>query len=185
MKHILIVDDEFGARASLKEIFRDSYRVSLAENAPEALAVLSSCPIDLILLDYLMPGTDGVTLLKQVQVTYPDLPVIMVSASTSVRPVVEAIQCGAYDYVTKPYDVDEIRHLAARALENRSLQQKLELLEDELSEHFPVRALVGESQPFQRAIEDARKAADSDSTVLIMGESGTGKELIADRKSVV
>jgi DNA-binding NtrC family response regulator len=179
MKHILIVDDELGSRESLKAIFGRDYTLSLAANAVEAHKHLSEQKVDLIFLDVIMPDKDGLSLLKEVQNLYPEVPVIMVSASTSVRPVVEAIRAGAYDYVTKPFDVEDVRRLAERALESSSLRRRVEILEKEVSREYPVHGIVGESPSFVNALENIRKAADTDSTVLISGESGTGKELAA------
>ncbi len=179
MKHILIVDDELGSRESLKVIFGRDYSPKLAASAAEALQHLSEQKVDLIFLDVIMPDRDGLSLLKEVQNLYPEVPVIMVSASTSVRPVVEAIRAGAYDYVTKPFDVEDVRRLAERALESSSLRRRVEILENEVSRKYPVHGIVGESPAFVKALEDIRKAADTDSTVLISGESGTGKELAA------
>ena len=179
MKHILIVDDELGSRESLKVIFSRDFRVSLASSAVEALELLSNEKVDLVMLDVIMPDRDGLSVLKEIQNLYPDVPVIMVSASTSVRPVVEAIRAGAYDYVTKPFEVDDVRRLADRALESSSLRRRVEILETEMSREYPVHGIVGQSPSFTHAIDQVRKAADTDATVLITGESGTGKELVA------
>lgn len=116
MKRILIVDDEAGSRESLKAIFSREYEVRLAGGAEEALALLSADRMDLVMLDVIMPDRDGLWLLREIQNLYPEVPVIMVSASTSVRPVVEAIRSGAYDYVTKPFDVTDVRRMAERAI---------------------------------------------------------------------
>jgi DNA-binding NtrC family response regulator len=179
MKHILIVDDELGSRESLKVIFSRDFRVSLGASAEEALDLLSNEKVDLVMLDVIMPDRDGLSLLKEIQNLYPDVPVIMVSASTSVRPVVEAIRAGAYDYVTKPFDVDDVRRLAERALESSSLRRRVEILETEMSREYPVHGVIGQSPSFTHAIDQVRKASDTDATVLITGESGTGKELVA------
>jgi DNA-binding NtrC family response regulator len=179
MKHLLIIDDEPGSRQSLNAIFEATYRVSLAAHTEEAMRILIDGGVDLILLDVMMPQKDGVTFLKEVQNLYPGVPVVMVSASTSVRPVVEAIRHGAYDYVTKPFDVEQIRCTVERALESSSLHRRVAILETELYREFPVDGIVGASPGFRQALDDARKAAETDATVLIGGESGTGKELIA------
>ena len=179
MKHILIVDDELGSRESLKAIFAHDYKVSSASSAAEALKRMSDDKVDLALLDVIMPDKDGLSLLKETQNLYPDVPVIMVSASTSVRPVVEAIRAGAYDYVTKPFDVEDVRRLAERALESSSLRRRVEVLQTEVSREYPVHGIIGKSPALQKAMDDIRRAAHTESTVLITGESGTGKELIA------
>lgn len=179
MKHLLIVDDERGSRESLRAIFGRDYQISLAENANEATRLLSKERVDLVLLDVMMPDRDGLSLLKDIQSMYPDVPVVMVSASTSVQPVVEAIRFGAHDFVTKPFDVPTIRHTVIRALESSRLQRRVAVLETEMSREYPIDGIVGGSNSFHKALDDARKAAQTDATVLIIGESGTGKELVA------
>lgn len=179
MKHVLVVDDEIGPRESLRMVFAGTYKVSLASSGEEALSILSNDPIDLMLLDVIMPGMGGLALLREARNLYPSLPVIMISASTSVRPVVEAMRDGAYDYVTKPFDVEEILHLCRRAIEGNTLHRRVEALESEVAREFPVEGIIGGSTAFRSALEDVRKAAVSDATVLIQGESGTGKELAA------
>jgi DNA-binding NtrC family response regulator len=181
MKRILIVDDDVGSRESLRLTFSRQYQTVLAPNAAEALKALTQQRMDIILLDVMMPEKDGVSLLKDIQELYPDVPCVMVSASVNVRPVVEAMKAGAYDFVIKPFDVDEIRRTVARAIENSTLRRKVELLQSEVSREYPVNDLVGESESFKAALESVRCAAESDATVLIRGESGTGKELIARR----
>ena len=114
MKRLLIVDDELGSRESLKAIFSREYSVSAVSGAEEALGKLASQPFDVMLVDVMMPGRDGVSLLMEAQGLYTELPCIMVSASSSLRPVVDAIKAGAVDYIAKPYDVAEIRRIVAR-----------------------------------------------------------------------
>ena len=179
MKNLLIIDDERGIRESLKAVFTGRYAIFTADCAAAAAEVLARHPIDLILLDVIMPGKDGIAFLEEAQSRYPGIPIIMVSGSTSVRPVVEAIQRGAHDYVTKPFDVDEIRRVVDRALESRSLQKQVAILSHQIAEEFPVDGIVGVAPAFQQALANARCAAETDANVLIMGESGTGKELVA------
>jgi len=179
MKHVLIVDDELGSRQSLRTIFDKQYRLSLAASAEEGTRKLNEESVDLVLLDVVMPHKDGLTLLKEIQDRYPEVPVIMVSASTSVQPVVKAIREGAYDYVTKPFDVEAIRNTVARALQSSALRRQVQVLQGEISQEYPIDGIVGSSPAFKHALADARKAADSDATVMIVGESGTGKELVA------
>ncbi len=179
MNHLLIVDDERGSRESLKAVFSDTFRCSVADRADEAAAVLDREAVDLMLLDVMMPDRDGVRFLQDVRARHPDLPVIMVSAAQSVRHVVDAIQAGAVDYVTKPWDIEEMRSMVHRALESSRLRRRVEILQSEMARQFPVHGIVGEAPSFSRALLDARKAAETDATVLIQGESGTGKELLA------
>ena len=179
MKHLLIVDDDIGSRESLRAIFKGIYRVTTVESADKASSVLNAERVDLLLLDVVMPVKDGIEFLLEARTMYPDLPVIMVSASTSVRPVVEAMQKGAFDFITKPFDIEEIRRVARRALDSNSLHRHVENLQDQIEEEFPVHGIIGRSGTFREALEDARKAAESDANTLVTGESGTGKELVA------
>jgi DNA-binding NtrC family response regulator len=176
---ILVVDDELGPRESLKAIFGLEYDVILSENGDQAMSVLSAESVDLVLMDVMMPGRNGLEFLKDIQNLYPEMPVVMISASTSVRPVVEAMRVGASDYVSKPFDVEDILHIARRALENTRLHRRVEVLESEVAREFPVAGMVGESEAFKHAMHDVGMAAETDATVLIGGESGTGKELAA------
>ncbi len=177
--HLLIIDDELGTRESLKAIFGRDYRLSVVENGREAYTILEQdCP-DLIFLDIVLQDIDGLELFQEVHNQYPNLPVIIVSAVTAPPKVTEAIQLGAYDYITKPFDVNDIRRLVNRAMESTSLKNHYEILRDEISREFPVDGVIGKSPAFQKALADLRKAAKTDSTVLISGESGTGKELAA------
>jgi DNA-binding NtrC family response regulator len=179
MKHVLVIDDERGARESVKAVFSGKHEVSTAPSAAEGLDVLGKKKVDLIFLDVMMPQQDGLSFLKEVHGIYPDLPVIMISACTSLRPVVEAMRVGAYDYIQKPFDVEELRNLASRALENTSLRHRIRTLESDVAREFPVEQIIGDAPPFAQALADARKAAAADSNVLILGETGTGKELVA------
>ncbi len=181
LRRLLIVDDDLGSRESLRQTFSRLYQVYAVERASAASKVLSERQIDVVLLDVMMPEKDGVTFLRELQELYPDMPCVMVSASAAVRPVVEAMRAGAYDFVIKPFDVDEIRRIVARTLETSALRRRVEVLQNEVSREYPVNDLVGVSPAFRQALDETARAADTDSTVLIQGESGTGKELIARR----
>jgi DNA-binding NtrC family response regulator len=178
---MLIVDDDRGSRESLRQVFGRLYHAFLAENAAQALQHLDRHPVDILLLDVMMPEKDGVTLLKEVNDLHPGLPCVMVSASPGVRPVVESMKAGACDFVTKPFDVDDIRRVVARALETSSLRRRVELLEEDVGRAFPANGLIGQAPALLAALADVQRAAESDATVLVTGESGTGKELIARR----
>ena len=179
MPKLLVVDDERGSRESLRLIFSREYDVLLAANADEALALLSREPVDLVLLDVMMPGLSGLDLLRQIHASYPGLPAIMISAATAIPPVVEAIRLGALDFVAKPFDVENLRHVVRRALETDRLHRQVEVLETDVARAFPTQAIVGSSPTFVAALEQVRQAAATAATVLIQGESGTGKELAA------
>lgn len=181
MKSMLIVDDERGSRESLRQIFSPLYTVHLAESAGQAFRLLIRQPMDIALLDVMMPEVDGVTLLKELNDLYPGMPCIMVSASPSVRPVVDAIKAGACDFVMKPFDVEEIRRTVARVLENSTLRRRVEVLQHEVAPEYSADSLIGRSPAFQCTLNAVEQAAGSSATILIQGESGTGKELVARR----
>ena len=179
MSRILIVDDERGSRESLRLVFSREFTVLLAATAREALDALAREPIDLVLLDVILPGSSGIDVLRQIHASYPGLPVIMVSASTAIPPVVEAIRLGALDFVNKPFDVEALRHAVRRALETSRLQRQVAALATDLSRTYPTQEIVGRNPAFVAALDQIRHAAATDATVLIQGESGTGKELAA------
>jgi len=179
MKRVLIVDDERGSREALRAIFERQYELAIAASAAEAQQQLAQQRVDLVLLDVMMPDKDGLALLTEIQEAYPELPVIMVSASSSVRPIVQAMRAGACDFVTKPFDVEALRQTVARSLENSALQRRVRVLQTDVSREYPTGAIVGAAAPFRQALDHARKAAESDAVVLLLGESGTGKELVA------
>ena len=116
MSHLLIVDDDYGARESLRTVFAPDYKITLSTNAADAKRALATNSIDLMLLDVIMPRQDGVSLLREIYADHPDLPVIMISASSAVKPVVESMRAGAIDFITKPFDVDDIRARVAALL---------------------------------------------------------------------
>ena len=179
MKHVLLVDEGHRTRASLEAMFEGQYRLSTAGCHAEASEFLAQHTIDLILLDVSMPGSNGIEFLEEAHRQYPDIPIVMVSGSASVRPAVEAIRRGAYDYVTQPFEMAEIRRVVDRALESRSLQQQVTILRHQIAEEFPIDDMVGASPLFRDALNAARDAAATCANVLISGEGGTGKELMA------
>jgi len=179
MPKLLIVDDEMGSREALRIIFSPDYTVFSAATVDEAQEILTREQMDIVLLDVVMPGRSGIDLLRQIHASQPDLPVIMVSASTAIPPVVEAIRQGAVDFVSKPFDVENLRHVARRAFETKRPHRQVAALKTEMSAAFPTQEIVGDSPCFVAAINQLRQAAASDATVLIQGESGTGKELAA------
>ncbi len=177
---ILIVDDESSVSDSLLNWFRkDGFRTATAENATAALRKLQEGTWDIVLLDIRMPGMDGVELQRRIHEIDPEIVVIMLTAYASVETAVQALKQGAFDYVTKPIDPDELSHLVRRALgqrrlkaENQQLREKIELL-SQLDE------IVGESPLMLEVLDLIRSVAPTDTTVLIHGESGTGKKLVA------
>ncbi|HSO77602.1 MAG TPA: sigma-54 dependent transcriptional regulator [Bacteroidales bacterium] len=177
---ILIVDDEESVRDSLNNWFiEDGYSVECAENAKHALLLLESRNFDIILADIKMPGMDGLEMHRRIKMLNKDAIVIIMTAFASVDTAVQALKDGAYDYVTKPFDPDDLSHLIRNAAaqiilktENETLKQKVSALED-------VEDLIGESQALKKVLKQVESVAQSNSSVIITGESGTGKELIA------
>ena len=179
MRSILIVDDEVGARESLKMVFKEEYEVLLAKNAEESFRKLKECVPDVILLDILLPDLDGLKVLERIKQEDPDATVIMITATRTVKTAVEAMKLGAYDYVTKPFDVDELRLIVNRALSNQALQKEVRYLREQIEECFDFGKMIGKGKGMREIFSLIRRIAPSKSTVLVMGESGTGKELVS------
>ncbi len=179
-RRILIVDDERSVRRSLKEWFlEDGFEVEIAEDGPQALLTMDSGPFDIFIVDLKMPGMDGITLLKQIQEGDKNATVIILTAYASVETAVEALKQGAFDYVTKPVDPDELSNLVRNALRQQDLTEENLRLKERVSEMNLPTPIVGESAGMRRILETIRTVAETDSTVVVLGESGTGKELIA------
>jgi len=179
LKSILIVDDEISTRESLKMILKKDYEIILAKNAEEAFLAIQENSPDIILLDIILPDLDGIKVLEKIKREYPSIIVIMITATKTVKTAVEAMKLGAYDYITKPFDVDELRLIINRALSNQALEKEVKYLRQEIDKSFGLPNIIGKSKSMQEIFKIVRQIADSKSTVLIMGESGTGKELIS------
>ncbi len=179
MRSILIVDDEIGARESLKMVFKDEYEVLLARNAEEAFLQLKEYAPDIILLDILLPDLDGLKVLDRIKQQDPDATIIMITATRTVKTAVEAMKLGAYDYVTKPFDVDELRLIVNRALSNQALQKEVKYLRERIEERFDFGKMIGKGKGMKEVFSLIQKVAPSKSTILVMGERGTGKELVS------
>ncbi len=178
--NILVVDDEFSVRDSLKNWFRkDGHEVTAAANGPEALQALENGRFDVAIVDIKMPHMDGVEVQEHMQRLDPQLAVIMITAFASVDTAVRTLKQGAFDYVTKPIDPDELSHLVRRALEHRRLRAENVQLRETIDEFVAGDSIIGSSPPMRKVMELAEHVAKTDATVLIRGESGTGKELIA------
>ncbi len=179
-RRILIVDDESLIRWSLAERLRaDGHEIVEAGTVAEAVERAAS-GVDLALLDYGLPDGDGMTVLRRLRDLDPDALAIMLTAQTSVDTVVEAMRAGAFDYATKPFELDDVALRVGRALETTRLRRELRTLRQTLSQPYGLESLIGESDAMQRVKALVRKiAASPASTVLITGESGTGKDLLA------
>jgi DNA-binding NtrC family response regulator len=177
---ILIVDDEESVRDSLFNWFmEDGYRVERAENAKKALLILESDSFDIILADIKMPGMDGLEMLRRIKLLKPDSIVIVMTAFATVDTAVRALKDGAYDYVTKPFDPDELSHLIRSASKQISLAEENENLKKKVISLENIEDLISISEPMKKVIKDIESVAQSNSSVVITGESGTGKELVA------
>ena len=177
---LLIVDDELSVRDSLGKWFREEgYEVTTAEDANRALTLLAEKPFDVALLDIKMRGTDGIELQRRIHENQPQLIVIMMTGYASVETAVAALKNGAYDYVTKPLDPDEISHLVKKALAHQQTEQENLRLRETVAEVARPEDLVGQSAAMNRVLEAVETVGPTDATVLITGESGTGKELVA------
>jgi DNA-binding NtrC family response regulator len=179
MKTILIVDDEPTARYALRRAFESKYRIAEADSAEAARDSLLSEKPDLILLDVVLPGMDGLTFLKTLRDQGRTVPVLMVSALDAAKTAVEALRLGAADYLVKGFELDELRQRVANLLKLASLEQENDSLRRQLATEGQFGAMIGRSDEMRRAFELADRVAPTDSTVLILGESGTGKDLLA------
>ncbi len=176
-KQILVADDEPNLRKVLSaQLQRDGYDVHLAGDGDDALAVLAERPIDVLITDLRMPKMDGMDLLRKVVERHPGLPVIIITAHGTVDTAVEALKTGAFDYVTKPFDRDELRNVVDKAARTRDIIGGGVLAEPAQRGRYRI---IGDSPPMMDVYEVIERVADTPSTVLITGESGTGKELIA------
>ena len=178
-RRVLVVDDEAGVRESLRLVLRDKYDVSVAEGGEEALRRAASESFDAVLLDLVMPGIDGLTVLERIKGQRPELPVVIVTATRTVKTAVTAIKLGAFDYIEKPFDLDELRIVLANATRTSALQREVNELRAEVGRRYQLGNIVGRSEPMQEVFRTVSQVAPLKTTVLITGESGTGKELIA------
>jgi DNA-binding NtrC family response regulator len=181
---VLVVDDEEGVRASIRAILEGTCEVLEAETGAEALDLLRAREVDLVMLDQRMPGEPGIDVLPRVKAADPSTVVVLATAVHDVRTAVEALKRGAYDYITKPFDVDDILMLVERALEKRALERQVLCLQSALAPPGMAtpdgfEGLVGRHPEMVRVYQLITQIAATPATVLITGESGTGKELVA------
>ena len=179
MKTVLIVDDEPASRYALRRALENRYRIAEADSAAAARSALGTEKPDLLLLDVILPGEDGISFLKWLRQEGHDLPVLMVSALDTAKTAVEALKLGAADYLVKGFELDELRQRVANLLKLVTLEQENDSLRRRLAIEGQFGQMIGRSSAMRRAFEMADRVAPTDSTVLILGESGTGKDLLA------
>ena len=180
MEKILIIDDEKSILDLLSVVFKkEGYRVRATLSAKKALELLNKEEFGLILTDIKLPEMSGFEILKRVRESKPDIAVVMITAYGNVKQAVEALKAGAFDYVVKPFDVDELKIIVAKALEKKRLQEENILLRKELKKKSSFETVIGKSKKIKHIYSMIEKIAGTDSTILVTGESGTGKELAA------
>jgi len=176
---ILIIDDDESLLESYTVLLEDEFQVCTAETGETGLDLLRHQDIHLVLLDVRLPGIDGIEVLRRIKALDENVDVIMITAVKNVRVAVEAIKLGAYDYLVKPFEIDEILSLLRRTLEHQSLLREVLYLRAEVDRHLEMGNIVGRSPKMRQIFDFITRVADTNATVLISGESGVGKELIA------
>jgi DNA-binding NtrC family response regulator len=176
---ILVVDDDPGVRESFRLILDDHYEVLDAGDGPRALQILRHTQVDVVLLDIRLPEMDGIEVLAQIKTLDEQIEVVLVTAVKTVRTAVEAMKLGAFDYLTKPFDEDDLLAIIRRALERKSLEREVVFLRSELARQHDFEELVGQHPEMQKLYRLIGQVGRSTVTVLILGESGTGKEVVA------
>ena len=179
MAAVLIIDDEKSIQKSFTQLFKNKYEIFNAYNGKEGLEMLGSREVDLVFLDYMMPGEDGLEILEKIKEIEPGVPVVMITAHGSFETIIKSTSLGAYDYLEKPLDIDKIEIIAKRAVESRKISKYVKTIRDENIKNYSLKMIVGKSEPMQNIFKSIGRLVNNDVSVLVTGESGTGKELIA------
>src|SRR3989475_1321440 len=179
-KHLLIVEDEAPLRLAIAEQLADrGYRVEQAESGEVAIAKLADFAYDIVITDLRLPGIDGSAVVEAAVARYPDIIAIVVTGYGTVKDAVEVIKRGAKDFVSKPFQIDELIHALDSALEQRRLKSENAYLRAQLEERYRFEGLIGKSPVMKRLFQLLETVAPTNSTILIAGETGTGKEVVA------
>jgi len=179
-KRILIADDEeIVIRSCQRILSEDEYDIDTAENGLEAIEKVAANDYDMLILDIMMPKLTGMEVLQRVKETHPDIDVIMITGLNEIDTAVKAMKLGAFDYLPKPFDPDELEMVVTRAFERRQLLQENVNLKKEVSARYSFENIIGSSPPMQNVFRLVARCAPTNSTIMVRGESGTGKELIA------
>jgi two-component system response regulator PilR (NtrC family) len=177
---VLVVDDEESIREFLEIMLRkEGYEVTCAEDGQKALEIVRKKSFDLVISDLQMPNMTGIELLKDVKDQYPDILFMMITAFGTTETAVDAMKLGAYDYITKPFKIDEVRIIIANALRSKNLEVENRTLKKELTREYSFQNLVGNSETMHRIYEMIKRVSQTPTNVLVTGESGTGKEMVA------
>jgi two-component system, NtrC family, response regulator PilR len=177
---ILVVDDEESIREFLEIMLKkEGYEVTIAEDGAKAKEVLSKKTFDMVISDLQMPNVTGIELLKYVKESYPDLVFMMITAFGTTENAVEAMKMGAYDYLTKPFKIDEVRINVANALRTKDLEVENKVLKKEMQKEYTFQNMVGNSEAMHKIFDLVKRVSQAPTNVLVTGESGTGKEVVA------
>lgn len=176
---ILILDDEYSMCLMLQLALKNDYNIKYAIDANAGMEILKNEDIDLVLLDLFLKKDNGIDILKQIKNYDKDIIVIIMTAFGSIKTTVEAMKSGAYTYLTKPLDIEELKVFIAQAIEMKKLNEDVVFLSHELQNHYKYHEMIGKSLKMQNVYENIEKVSNIDSNVIITGESGTGKELVA------
>jgi two-component system response regulator AtoC len=176
---ILVIDDDRGVFESFSALFRGKHTVLGAYNGEEAEKLLQETDVELIFLDYRLPGDDGLSVLKKIRSKAHDADIVMITAYGSLETIVQSISLGACDYLEKPLDAEKIKIITRRVLESRKMRHYVRVIQDEQLRTYDLTRVVGKSEVMQNVFKAIGRLVNNDITVLITGESGSGKELIA------
>ncbi len=179
MVSILVIDDEKSIQKSFNQLFSGQYEVLNAYNGKEGIDILKNSEVDLVFLDYMMPGEDGLEILERIKALEPGVPVVMITAHGSFETIIKSTSLGAYDYLEKPLDIEKISIIAKRAVESRKMNKYVNTIRAENIKTYNIKKIVGNSEPMQNIFKAIGRLVNNDVSVLVTGESGTGKELIA------